>query len=516
MMLHTKSMISAAALTLALMAGAAAAYPIMLHAGAVTYSLDPATLAIDASDAGGTGALMPALHPAETATPVQDKDSWRWTDAEGRTVTAGLEDGALHLTITAATGTHLAWDLPAARTGTWLVPDGEGIAYRADDAFWRNSHHHEHCLGASAGLSFPAWSYMEGGRAVTYALGDGLRSEFCLHDAEGLQARLTHDFAAGTQTLDLLFAIRPADPLAPALFYRQWLKAHGRFTAFADKAVPQLPRLFGAPQAYVWGDGRDLAFLDDLKALGIRRIVLTYDQDIEHGHQHLAGTTWIRKANAAGYLTGPYDIFENAQPEDTDDSPYVHWDKTLYPGGCIRDAKGQVVPGFANRGCELSSEALARHPGAPNPDSRYAAHVAEGASEVFIDSDAYGDFYEDFSPDHPMTMAQDRVNRLARLGLAIHRYHLVMGSENVTAWATGVTHFSHGTAQAHVSSVWKLLNDNTRFAGWWPPDRPAVFFKPSSRRPTRRAPCSVRSTGCPCSKPSSTIPSSPPTAGNSA
>jgi len=82
-----------------------------------------------------------------------------------------------------------------------------------------------------------------------------------------------------------------------------------------------------------------------------------------------------------------------------------------------------------------------------------------------------------------MTMAQDRANRLTRLGLAITHYHLVLGSENVTGWATGVTHYSHGTAQAHVSSVWKLLNDNTRFGGWWPADRPGLFFKPFQPTP---------------------------------
>ena len=458
-------------------AGAAGAEPIILRAGGISYTLDPATVAIAALDHGVTVPVMPPLHTPEAVTPTRQGDGWTWRDADGRIVTAGLENEALHLTITAAPGTQLGWDLPPAATGTWLVPDGEGMAFKADDPFWRAAYARERCLGGTTALSFPSWSYMDAGRAVTYALGDGLKSELCLHDAGGLQARLTRDFADGARTLDLLFAVRPAEPLAPALFYRQVLKSRGQFKSFADKAVPKLSRLFGAPQAYVWGDGRDLGFLDDLKALGIARIVLSYDQNPKT-HNHLAGPAWLAQADAQGYLAGPYDVFDNAQPDDNEEEPYVHWGPDLYPSGCVRDANGQVHAGFANRGCELSSEAVARHPGSPSPASRYAAHVADGATEVFLDVDAFGEFYDDFSPGHPMTMAHDRDNRLARMDLAIRRYELVLGSENVTAWAAGVTHYSHGTAQAHVAGIWKLLNDRARFGGWWPSDRPAIFFKP--------------------------------------
>ena len=483
----TYSWISFAAFSFAAMmlgsAGAAAADPISLHAGAVTYRVDPTTLEITATDNNGGVAVMPPLHATEATTPVPAGKAWRWTDAEGRTVEVGTEGAALHLTITAAKGARLAWDLPPARDGTWLVPDGEGMAYKASDPFWRNAYGADgDCLGGTTALSFPAWSYLDGARAVTYALGDGLKSELCLRDAGGLQGRLTHDFADGTQTLDLLFALRPAEPLAPALFYRQVLKSRGQFKTFADKAVPRLGRLFGAPQAYVWGDGRDLAFLDDLQALGIERIVLSYDQN-PNALIHLAGPAWLARADTLGYLAGPYDVFDNAQPDAGDDEPYVHWGKDLYPSGCVHDAKGQVVAGFMGRGCEMSSEAQVRHPDAPSPASRYAGHVADGATEVFLDVDAFGEFYDDYSPDHPMTQAQDRANRLARMRLAIDTYHLVLGSENVTAWASGVVHYSHGTAEAHAGALWPIQNDRARFGGWWPKDRPPIFLKPFQPTP---------------------------------
>ncbi|CAL4868581.1 hypothetical protein MMA231_02869 [Asticcacaulis sp. MM231] len=151
--------------------------------------------------------------------------------------------------------------------------------------------------------------------------------------------------------------------------------------------------------------------------------------------------------------------------------------QTLYPAGCVLDRTGKPVTGFAGMGCEMSSEAIVRAPGAFVPGARYAQHRAEGANQVFVDVDAYGEFYHDYSPDHPMTMMRDRDNRLARLSLGMTHYQLVMGSENATAWSAGVVHYSHGTAQAHVSIVWKVKNDKDRFGGWWPSDRLPLFFK---------------------------------------
>jgi hypothetical protein len=270
--------------------------------------------------------------------------------------------------------------------------------------------------------------------------------------------------------------------LAPALFYREVLKARGQLKTFADKATPDLPRLFAAPHAYVFDDGRELDFLDDLKALGIDRMVLSYDQD-PRSHEHIVGPAYLAKARALGFLAGPYEAFDNAQPAATADMPSAIWSEDLYPSGCVVDAAGKVVAGFANRGCAMSSEAIVRRSGPFFPALRYAGHIRDGASQVFVDVDAFGNFQEDHSPDHPMSMARDRDNRKARLALAIDSFKLVLGSENVTAWSSGVAHYSHGTAQAHASAVWPLLGDQKRFGGFWPPDRPGVFFKPFQPTP---------------------------------
>lgn len=453
----------------------AKADPIEVRAGAATYIVDPATLQIDARDAQNE--RIPLMRGTGASGKVgvrQDGASWFWMTQEGQAVQIRAEGDSLHISVAGKPNTQWTWAMGRVSEGTWIVPDGEGMAFDVNDPFWRSTYNRNRCMGGTTALSFPAWAHLTNLRSVTYALDDGFQSKLCVQDADGLQANLWHEFGVGSEKLELLIRLGEPDPLAPALFYRQYLKEKGRLQTFADKNVKDMGRLFGAPHVYVWGDGRGLNFLDDVKALGIDKLVISYDQD-PRTNRHIVGPDYLRKAHALGYLAGPYEAFDNGQPEKTADMPSAIWGADLYPSGCLRDAKGEIVVGYGNRGCYMSSKAIADHPKGFIPAKRYAAHRAGGASQVFVDVDAFGTFYDDFSSDHRMNKAEDRQNRLKRLEMGIKTFDLVQGSENVTAWSVDVAHYSHGTGQAHTIAVWPLLSDK-RFNGYWPPDRPPVYF----------------------------------------
>jgi hypothetical protein len=90
---------------LAASAASAAAAPVALRAGRVTYLVEPATLKIDARPDGAAPlAVMPPLHAPEPAAVTPDGAGWRWTDAEGRQVSLSTEGEALRLVITGAKG----------------------------------------------------------------------------------------------------------------------------------------------------------------------------------------------------------------------------------------------------------------------------------------------------------------------------------------------------------------------------------------------------------------------------
>ncbi|MES1200449.1 MAG: glycoside hydrolase [Pseudomonadota bacterium] len=455
-------------------AALAGAETLRIEAGGVAYEANADTLELHARYAGRDVLVMPALLDAA--------ENWRregrtWRNAAGDTVSLSADGPDLSLTITKTAARETSWALPPMQAADWwIIPDGEGIAFAAGDPFWRNggegtaTYHEEHCLSATSNLSLPAWSRIDGDVAVTHVLADGLQSELCLRDDNGVQGRLTHRFSPGAERIELLVHVGPANPLAPALEYRALLQRRGLFRSLADKAVPLLPRLYGAPQIYVWGDAHSVAFVDALHALGIERALLADDQRAVH-------TDFLARAHALGYLAGPYELFAAAVPPADSTEPYTNWGD-LYPSGCERDKNGAIVQAYADRGCTLSSEVLRRQETAPNVASRYAQHQQEGADHVFVDVDAFGNFDEDFSPDHPMTMARDRDNRADRLRMGIEQFHFVLGSENVTAWSHGFAHYSHHTAQAHTNAVWHLLRERERFGGWWPQEAPGIFFHP--------------------------------------
>lgn len=191
----------------------------------------------------------------------------------------------------------------------------------------------------------------------------------------------------------------------------------------------------------------------------------------------------VKAADAAGFLTGPYDTWENAQdPSDSDSSTSV-WPGTIYPDACALDEHGAPLEGFGGRGCALSSSAIDREEQTNGVlGSRVRQMSGNGVKSYFLDVDATGDLIHDFSPVHPQTRQQDRGHRLARmLHLAAGGFSdqaLVLGSEKAEWWATPALAFSHGSSTAISNGIWDLQKNKDEWGSYWPADRPAFFFKP--------------------------------------
>ena len=111
-------------------------------------------------------------------------------------------------------------------------------------------------------------------------------------------------------------------------------------------------------------------------------------------------------------------------------------------------------------------------------ENRVLGHLRSGINSYFLDVDAYGELLDDYSEQHPMTPHKDRLNRLKRMKFISEIQQLVLGSENAGAWSTPVIHFSHGTHSVHNDVLWPFMRDRRTFGGWWPPERPGIFFKP--------------------------------------
>jgi Glycosyl hydrolases related to GH101 family, GH129 len=459
--------------------------------------LRPGSLAIDAVIAGRKGEIRIANGDGQ-AFPFRNlsvsKDAVQWTfPGLGMKVEFTKLKNHLHARFTSTREMKFKW--PASgrdpAMSALILPDGEGLYLPLKDAFWNKRMADGRCRDTHGALSMPFWSYQWDGGTVTYLTASDLHTEVCISTEQGrLFTYAVHDFTKRDGFGPYEIEIWPGgdSPISPGIEYRQWLIDHGEYVSFGQKINqnPAVARLLGAIHAYLYGDGRTPDFLAQLKKLGIDRCWLGYDQDPRQGKFHV-DSGYIAEAEKLGYLIGPYDTFENIQnPQSADDSASV-WNQTLWETGCVIDRQGRKMKGFGGRGCELSSEALAlAEPQMHYIEKRVRAHARPGINSYFLDSDAFGELFDDYSERHPMTLRQDRQNRLTRMRYIGESEKLVLGSEGGVGWAAPVIAFAHGTEAVSNDLLWALQRERTVFGGWWPPERPAIFFKPVAVSPEFR------------------------------
>ncbi|MGW2865037.1 glycoside hydrolase [Streptomyces sp. NPDC001205] len=503
----------AAGLTPAATAGPAPSAGARLHDGRVelpvgggTATIDPATLRVDArTDDGRTLRVSdPAADaPGRPGHVTVSGQGARWSyPGRGLNAEAHVEHGRLLVTITADRDAGLAWPVtgsdPAA--SALQLPRGEGLSLPVADPFWNSSR--AQLVGSeedmASQLTLPVWGYtLGGGRGVSYLSPTDIGTSLAYASQGGrLRTTARHTFSAGdaTRAYTVAFALTDGSPVAPAVDYRHWLAEHGRLGSLGDKirANPETGRLLGAFHAYAWGGARRAAGVDRLTSLGVSRLWLGYDAD-----DAPMTAADVAAAQRAGYLVGPYDSFANGRAKGPDTPPNSVWPDGVYPAFCVRRADGTPQPGFHKQGCYLSSQAFEQ----AEPQRHYLADrtrslVGNGAASYFLDVDAAGELFRDHDTAHPMTMAQDRANRLARMRRiadgtydTARRAPLVLGSEAAGSWANQVLAFDHGSGTPVDGRLWPMETghfdtapdqpkDDPAWGGYTPAGAPDTFFRP--------------------------------------
>jgi hypothetical protein len=237
------------------------------------------------------------------------------------------------------------------------------------------------------------------------------------------------------------------------------------YAAFSDALNP--------PES--WGDGFSAKMVDLLAAGGIERAWL--------GSPNWDGLKYhpefTKRAIVKGYLVGPYDSFHSIHSHDEHDT----WetaqfaDASLYDAGAIIKADGSMRKGFKQKG-HLLSPIAAR----PHVEQRVAALMKQfRCNSWFIDCDAFGEVFDDYSPTHPATQASDAAERLRRMAWIRDTYHAVIGSEGGSGYAAPVIHFAHGMMTPVIAwgdpDLMKNKQSKYYLGAYYPPDEPAIVFK---------------------------------------
>ena len=230
-----------------------------------------------------------------------------------------------------------------------------------------------------------------------------------------------------------------------------------------------------------WGNGLSVKLLEQFAENGLDRLWLGVDS-WQDGFRH---PTAVAKAKELGYLVGPYDSYHSIHhPNEKDTWETAQFDLSLYETGAIVNADGTKSRGFKKKGYHLSP--LVAQPYVEDRVNGIVAQMPSDFNTWFIDCDAYGELYDDYSATHPATQLDDMNARLARIAWIRDTHNTVVGSEGGAAYSASTLHFAHGMTVPVIGWGDPDMKSKTSpyyVGGYWPPEGPAIHIKQVPLKP---------------------------------
>ncbi|MGG0257016.1 glycoside hydrolase [Bacillus toyonensis] len=187
-----------------------------------------------------------------------------------------------------------------------------------------------------------------------------------------------------------------------------------------------------------WEQRETTDVLVDMKKSGIKKAWI----GLPNWANGLMNSQMVKKANEIGYLIGPYDSYHSIHEVGNKEWNTASFkDKTLYENATISNEKGEKIGGFAGKGRKLNPTLSL-----PSVKERVddILHNNIPFNSWFVDCDATGEIYDDYSPNHITTQEQDVKARLQRMKYISEEKHMVVGSEGGNDFASNVIAFAHG------------------------------------------------------------------------
>ncbi|MFZ7936179.1 glycoside hydrolase [Bacillus thuringiensis] len=187
-----------------------------------------------------------------------------------------------------------------------------------------------------------------------------------------------------------------------------------------------------------WEQKESTDVLQDMQKSGIKKAWI----GLPNWANGLINPQMVEQANKLGYLMGPYDSYHSIHEVGNRDWNTASFkDKTLYEKATISNEKGEKIGGFAGKGRKLNPTLSL-----PSVKQRVNDILQNNIpfNSWFVDCDATGEIYDDYSPDHITTQEQDVKARLQRMKYISEEKHMVVGSEGGNDFASHIIAFAHG------------------------------------------------------------------------
>lgn len=187
-----------------------------------------------------------------------------------------------------------------------------------------------------------------------------------------------------------------------------------------------------------WADANTIDVIQDMKNSGIDKMWMGFDD----WRQGFTKPEFVQKANEIGYLIGTYDSYHSIhKPGEEQWITAKFNDTSLYENATVTKKNGEKLAGFQGTGRKLNPT-LAM----PSVKERVSSIMDTGVqfNSWFLDTDATGEVYDDYSPKYITTQEQDINARIERMQYLQKEWNMVIGTEGGNDFANSTIAFAHG------------------------------------------------------------------------
>jgi len=187
-----------------------------------------------------------------------------------------------------------------------------------------------------------------------------------------------------------------------------------------------------------WADANTIDVIKDMKHSGLANLWIGLD-DWQEG---FIKPELVKEAENQGYLIGTYDSYHSIHEPGKEQWETAKFkDTSLFEEATVTNKDGRKIEGFQGVGRKLNPT-LAM----PSVKERVTSILNTGLpfNSWFLDTDGTGEIFDDYSPEHTTTEAEDVQARIKRMEYLQKEWGMVVGTEGGNDFANKTIAFAHG------------------------------------------------------------------------
>ncbi|MDR6562304.1 MULTISPECIES: glycoside hydrolase [unclassified Arcicella] len=247
-----------------------------------------------------------------------------------------------------------------------------------------------------------------------------------------------------------------------------------------QKEFPAIEKMMGGVHLYLWDNGREVSFAQELKQAGIEKAFVLWNPN----HPPYPEIGYDNKLKELGYLSGVYELFRDAKLRDTigtintTSTTGTFLNRFSFPGLfnqiTLKQKDGKLH--YSGFGYDINPKAILPYIPSLRTDRELSIYPHES---FFSDGFLASGIFECYSKDNPLTRSQYKQAVIDIHHLFINKYKMIMGMEWGADYGVPTTAYAHGMTTLHRmlyrSPDRKKKKTIYYYGDWSHPSRPSIM-----------------------------------------